>query len=129
MAWKKTDWLGNWGEENSSFFNCVIVATMDMCYSGLLVQEAPDSHPLGIQLQSLRDHVFPGLLVPSPLTGNYLVLLKQFWLEEFLSAWLNFSQNYSEIRLFLPNHPSPISLSEWTEGSPSYYCFLLLYSS
>lgn len=28
-------------------------------------------------------------LVTSPLTGNYLVLLKQFWLEKFLTAWLS----------------------------------------
>ena len=41
MAWKKTELLGNWGIIGKEFvFPCVIVATMEMCCSDLLVQEA-----------------------------------------------------------------------------------------
>lgn len=41
MAWKKTELLGNWGIIGKEFaFPCVIVATMEMCCSDLLEQEA-----------------------------------------------------------------------------------------
>ena len=92
MAWKKTEWLGNWGIIGKEFvFPCVMVAIMEMsaqtCWyrsSQMVTSDAAfwidkqiHSHTGHAFLRSLRakDRATSATLVPPPLTGNYLALL------------------------------------------------------